>query len=170
MGTRITGRIATILWRTGIRRSRIWPFRRCRRWSSGFRRCNSLADRGTARLPRNPQACILADVYHLYKGGSGFQGLKLLSKNAMHVIHLNDYPASPSRDKINDADRVYPGDGVAPLQQIFWDLNQIGFRGMLSIELFNRSYWEANAERVLETALAKLRVQVKKSFVTPVGG
>lgn len=118
----------------------------------------------------HPQACILADVYHLYKGGSGFQGLKLLGKNAMHVIHLNDYPASPSRDKINDADRVYPGDGVAPLQQIFWDLNQIGFRGMLSIELFNRSYWEANAERVLETALAKLRVQVKKSFVTPVGG
>ena len=27
----------------------------------------------------HPQACILADVYHLYKGGSGFGGLQLLS-------------------------------------------------------------------------------------------
>jgi hypothetical protein len=27
----------------------------------------------------HPQACILADVYHLYRGGSGFGGIKLLS-------------------------------------------------------------------------------------------
>ena len=56
----------------------------------------------------HPNACILADVYHMYKGGSGFHGLKLLGKDAMKVIHMNDYPAKPEREKITDADRVYP--------------------------------------------------------------
>src|SRR5690349_19229764 len=41
----------------------------------------------------HPKACILPDVYHLYKGGSPFQGLRLLSAHAVHVIHFNDYPA-----------------------------------------------------------------------------
>jgi sugar phosphate isomerase/epimerase len=112
----------------------------------------------------HPRACILADVYHLYKGGSGFQGLKLLSKDAIHVIHMNDYPADPPRDRITDADRVYPGDGIAPLKTLFRDLNAIGFRGMLSIELFNRSYWAQDAMTVLQTALGKLRTQVRNSL------
>jgi sugar phosphate isomerase/epimerase len=112
----------------------------------------------------HPKACILADVYHLYKGGSGFHGLKLLSKDALHVIHLNDYPAQPPRDKITDADRVYPGAGVAPLGQIFRDLDAIGFRGMLSIELFNRAYYKEDALTVLQTALGKLRAAVRNAL------
>src|SRR5262249_7595501 len=43
----------------------------------------------------HPRACLLADVYHLYKGGSGFHGLKLLGPRAMFNFHMNDYPASP---------------------------------------------------------------------------
>src|SRR5205814_9253735 len=43
----------------------------------------------------HPDACVLPDVYHLYKGGSGFTGLKLLNSAAVHVFHMNDYPASP---------------------------------------------------------------------------
>src|SRR5260370_18418230 len=31
----------------------------------------------------HPKACVLADVYHLYKGGSGFNGLKLLCPATM---------------------------------------------------------------------------------------
>ncbi|HMO36378.1 MAG TPA: TIM barrel protein, partial [Gemmatales bacterium] len=40
----------------------------------------------------HPKACVLADVYHLYKGGSGFTGLKLLSAAGLQVFHMNDYP------------------------------------------------------------------------------
>lgn len=112
----------------------------------------------------HPKACVLADVYHLYKGGSGFNGLKLLGKDAMKVFHVNDYPADPNREKINDSDRVYPGDGVAPLGQIFRDLNAVGFRGYLSVELFNRAYWNEDASNVLNTALGKLRSQVRSAL------
>ena len=113
----------------------------------------------------HPRACVLADVYHLYKGGSNPEGLRLLAPGAMHVMHVNDYPGQPSRAQITDAQRVYPGDGVAPLKQIFTILRDIGFRGYLSLELFNKSYAEkADALTVAETGLKKTREAVRRAF------
>jgi sugar phosphate isomerase/epimerase len=108
----------------------------------------------------HPKACILPDIYHLYKGGSPFAGLRLLSGQAVHVIHTNDYPANPPRAAIKDSDRVFPGDGVAPLATIFRDLRDAGFRGTLSIELFNPTYWQQDPQTVARTALAKTRAIV----------
>jgi sugar phosphate isomerase/epimerase len=108
----------------------------------------------------HPQACLLLDVYHLYKGGSKFEGLRLLNGKALHVLHCNDYPDQP-RQSITDAQRVYPGDGVAPLKTILGDLYQIGFRGALSLELFNRDYWKQDALAVARKGLEKMRTVVQ---------
>jgi sugar phosphate isomerase/epimerase len=113
----------------------------------------------------HPKACVLADVYHLHKGNSDPNGLRLLSADAMHVMHVNDYPADPPRERITDAMRVYPGDGVAPLKQIFTILRDIGYQGYLSLELFNEKYWkEADALTVATTGLQKTREAVQKAF------
>jgi 2-keto-myo-inositol isomerase len=109
-------------------------------------------------------ACLLLDVYHIYKGGSDFNGIKLLGGAGMHVFHVNDYPAAPPRETITDADRVYPGDGVAPLDQLFRDLRDAGFCGVLSLELFNRTYWEKDAFDVARTGLEKTRAAVQKAL------
>jgi sugar phosphate isomerase/epimerase len=110
------------------------------------------------------QACILADVYHLHKGGSGFTGLKLLHGVSMQVFHINDYPAKPSRADITDAHRVYPGDGVAPLRTMLRDLRRSGFQGVLSLELFNREYWKQDALTVARTGLEKMRSVARASL------
>lgn len=112
----------------------------------------------------HPQACILADVYHLHKGGSGFAGLKFLNGVAMQVFHMNDYPAKPGRADITDAHRVYPGDGVAPLVGMLRDLRHTGFRGILSLELFNREYWKQDALTVARTGLEKMRAVAQASL------
>src|SRR5207302_11483006 len=78
---------------------------------------------------RHPRACVLLDVYHLYKGGSEFAGLRLLSGAAINCFHMNDYPAPPPRETITDAHRVYPGDGAAPLTSMLRDLSATGFCG-----------------------------------------
>lgn len=103
------------------------------------------------------KACVLPDVFHLYKGGSNFAGLCLLGPETCHVIHVNDYPADPPRETITDAQRVYPGDGVAPLAAILRDLRAAGFHGALSLELFNRDYWKEDALAVARTGIEKLK-------------
>ena len=103
-----------------------------------------------------PNAAVLADVYHLHKGGSPLQGLKLLNADALPIFHVNDYP-SIAPAKIADADRVWPGDGVAPLAEIFGVLNEIGFDGFVSLELFNPNYWRGDALQTAKTGREKLR-------------
>jgi 2-keto-myo-inositol isomerase len=112
----------------------------------------------------HPKARILPDIYHLYRGGSDFNGLRLLGSEAIPLFHVNDYPANPPRAQITDADRVYPGDGTAPLTTIFQTLKQIGFRGALSLELFNKEYWKQDALTVARTGLEKTRAAVRKSL------
>jgi sugar phosphate isomerase/epimerase len=111
----------------------------------------------------HPHACVLPDVYHLYKGGSDFAGLGLVSGKAMHVFHMNDYPAAPPRQAIGDGDRVYPGDGVAPLTDIVNTLRRIDFNGYLSIELFNKMYWQLDPREVARTALTKMQSLVRET-------
>ena len=104
-----------------------------------------------------PDARILPDVYHIYKGGSDFHGLGMFAADRIEVFHINDYPANPPRDSITDADRVYPGDGVAPLTDIFGQLLERGFQGVVSLELFNPNYWKLEAAEVARTGLAKCK-------------
>jgi 2-keto-myo-inositol isomerase len=112
----------------------------------------------------HPKACVLADMYHLYKGGSDFNGLKLLGPQTMFVMHCNDYPAAPIRAEIKDEHRVFPGDGVAPLKSVFKDLDAIGFRGHLSLELFNRELWKQDPQVVARTGLEKMKSAVRGAF------
>ena len=109
-------------------------------------------------------ACLLPDVYHIYKGGSDFTGLKLLGPGAIHVFHMNDYPADPPREKISDADRVYPGQGIAPLDFILRTLHDAGGTCVLSLELFNRGYWKQDPLEVARTGLQKMRAAVAKAL------
>ena len=108
------------------------------------------------------KACVLMDIYHLYKGGSDYHGLGLLNGNAVHVLHMNDYPAEPPREKIDDSFRVYPGDGVAPVTEILRSLNAIGGTKVLSLELFNRKYWAMDAAEVVRAGLDKMKAAAGK--------
>jgi sugar phosphate isomerase/epimerase len=112
---------------------------------------------------KHPKACVLPDVYHLYKGGSDFAGLRLIAGSSIHCFHMNDYPAEPPRDMIRDADRVYPGDGIAPLKSILQTLFATGFRGTLSLELFNPEYWKQDPLEVARTGLTKMKESVAKA-------
>ena len=111
----------------------------------------------------HPRAAILADVYHVHKGGSDFGGLHLLGPDSIPVLHMNDYPDLP-REKLADSDRVYPGDGVAPLKELFRTFRSLGFRVNLSLELFNRDYWKDDALKVARTGLEKMKAVVGSSL------
>ena len=112
----------------------------------------------------HPNACILPDVYHLYKGGSGLAGIGRLNANLLAGFHLNDYPADPPREKIADRHRLYPGDGIAPLGGLIRDLHTIGYRGPLSVELFNPDHARQDPALVAKTAMDKTRAVVRAAL------
>ncbi|WP_068422556.1 sugar phosphate isomerase/epimerase family protein [Planctomyces sp. SH-PL62] len=109
----------------------------------------------------HPRACVLPDVYHLHRGGSSFEGLNLLGPAAIPVLHLNDYPAVADPTTLNDSDRVYPGDGVAPIRRILESLASRGFQVMLSLEVFNKAYWEQDPAVVAATGVRKMQALIE---------
>lgn len=111
----------------------------------------------------HPRACILNDIFHLYKSGSDYHGLAVINGHAAVVTHMNDYPADPPREKIDDSYRVYPGDGVCPLPNILRLLRETGGQRVLSLEVFNRDYWKQDALVVAKTGLAKMKKVVEIS-------
>jgi len=115
-----------------------------------------------AAIANDPEVRILGDVYHMFRGGSGFDTLKMLEGNLIEIFHMNDYPGSKSREEQIDADRVYPGDGIAPLNQILSDLQNMGGEKVLSLELFNQAYWEEDPLHVAKTGLQKMKHLVDK--------
>jgi len=113
-----------------------------------------------AAVANDPDVRLLPDIYHLFRGGSGFEGLKMLNGGMIELFHLNDYPGDIPRLEQQDKDRVYPGDGVAPLKSVMQDLTAMGGEKVLSLELFNRYYWRQDAALVAKTGLEKMKATV----------
>ncbi len=110
-----------------------------------------------AAAANDADARILPDVYHLFRGGSGFECLNLVNGKVIDIIHMNDYPANKPVGEQTDADRVYPGDGAAPFKQILRSLQAMGGTKTLSLELFNKTYWDQDALLVAQTGLQKMK-------------
>ncbi len=100
---------------------------------------------------------ILPDVYHLFRGNSGFESLKMIDGRLIEIFHMNDYPGDIPREAMEDKDRIYPGDGIAPLKQLISNLKEIGGEQIFSLELFNREYWKLDPLVVARTGLEKMK-------------
>ncbi|HCN82939.1 MAG TPA: xylose isomerase, partial [Sphingobacteriaceae bacterium] len=110
-----------------------------------------------AAAANDPDVHILPDIYHLFRGNSGFESLKMINGKILDIIHFNDYPSSIPREQQKDSDRVYPGDGVAPFKEIVADLSNMGGTKILSLELFNQEYWKLEPLVIAKTGLSKMR-------------
>lgn len=113
----------------------------------------------------DPRACIIADTFHLFRGGSGFSGLNLVQGDLIAHFHWNDVPGDVPRESQGDAHRVFPGDGALPLKDVLQSLKRIGYKGCLSLEIFKREYWESDLKKVAETGLQKMIECVKGANV-----
>lgn len=104
---------------------------------------------------KNPQ--LVLDVFHAYKGGDDFGGVRLLNGKSIGVVHVNDYSVSIPRDIISDVNRVFPGDGDAPYGNILSDLKSTGYSGYLSLELFIKDYGQKDALAVAKEGYDKVK-------------
>jgi 2-keto-myo-inositol isomerase len=133
----------------------------------GHAALNNLADEAWIVIASgHTKASMLLDFYHLYRGGNSWETLDLLNFSKMPVFHINDYPATPPREQLRDADRVFPGDGICPFDVLVPRLYEAGFRGAFSLELFNQGYWDTmDVGTLLKTGYQKTLNVLTKSMI-----
>lgn len=117
--------------------------------------------RAIAEGSGDPDATIVADVFHLLRGGGALDDLLTVPGDRLAIFHINDVPATPPVLEQADHDRVMPGDGLADLPKVIANLRTIGYRGPLSLELFNRELWEHDPAEVARRGLERVRALVE---------
>jgi sugar phosphate isomerase/epimerase len=105
----------------------------------------------------DPRATVVADVFHMIRGGGSVDDLLALHGDRLSCFHINDLPAEPDPLTQSDEDRVMVGEGIADLPRVIANLRQIGFHGPLSLELFNRRLWEQDPLAVVTQGLERIR-------------
>lgn len=133
-------------------------------WGMGA--LNKIADCAQIAIATgHPKAAILLDFYHVYRGGNDWDTIDILNGKRLPVIHMNDYPSTPSYEKLKDSDRVLPGEGVCPFDVVIPKLCNAGFRGGFSVELFNQGYWDTmDAKTLLKNSYEKTVDVVQKAL------
>lgn len=111
----------------------------------------------------HPDACIINDTFHLWRGGSGFNGIGLVDGKTIANFHWNDIAEGTPQEGTGDGSRIYPGDGILPLEQALRDLKAINYTRTLSLELFNEEHWKTDPKIVSETGLRKMRECIERA-------
>jgi len=109
----------------------------------------------------DPRATVVADVFHMMRGGGSIDDLLTLKGTDLACFHINDLPALPDPLTQKDEDRVMVGDGIADLPRVIANLRTIGYRGPLSLELFNRRLWAEDPLLVVQQGLDRIRALVE---------
>jgi 2-keto-myo-inositol isomerase len=87
------------------------------------------------REAAHPNVRPMLDFFHFWSGLSKFEDLDLLQHGELAHAHFQDIADVP-KELYDNNSRLIPGEGIAPLPKILKKLQEKGYAGALSVELF----------------------------------
>jgi sugar phosphate isomerase/epimerase len=98
---------------------------------------------------QHPRVGMLFDPAHYYVSPSKFEHLTAETIRWIKHVHVDDMRDKPGELSHCNSDRVLPGEGVVDLPTLLGAIEEHGYRGYFSIELFNAELW---AQPVVEAS------------------
>ena len=104
----------------------------------------------------DPDATLIADAFHSWNSNSTLDDLRALPGDRISHYHIDDAARHIPPRQQTDADRVMIGDGAIDLRAELRVLKDIGYRGYVSLELFNPELWARDPREVLKIGFERL--------------
>ncbi|MFM7205810.1 MAG: sugar phosphate isomerase/epimerase family protein [Planctomycetaceae bacterium] len=104
----------------------------------------------------SPALGLCLDWFHFTVGPSKPLDLWLLTSDNLAHVQLSDIADVP-REMAADADRILPGEGSSPPDDLVARLREIGYAGAVSVELHNPALWRVPPRQFGEIAMTALR-------------
>jgi len=89
---------------------------------------------------------VLFDPAHYHCTPSKFEQLTRESVPFIKHVHVDDMRDKPGEVSNCNSDRVLPGEGCLDLKALFGRLEEFGYTGFFSIEMFSDELWNLPAE------------------------
>jgi 2-keto-myo-inositol isomerase len=99
---------------------------------------------------------MVLDAFHFHAGGSSLAAIGNVDREKIFIFHINDAEELP-KEELQDAHRLFPGDGAIPLREIVSGLKQIRYDGPVSLEMFRPEYWIRPPEEIAGKGIAAIR-------------
>jgi 2-keto-myo-inositol isomerase len=96
----------------------------------------------------NSGISLVLDVFHMYRSEETFKDLPFELTRKLLAFHVNDAPGIKIENLV-DTDRVFPPDGVIGVEKYVEELCARNYAGPVSMELFNKEYWEKDVDYVV---------------------
>jgi 2-keto-myo-inositol isomerase len=104
----------------------------------------------------SPALGVCLDWFHYTVGPSKAMDLGLLTRENLAHVQLSDIADVP-REMASDADRILPGEGASPPDDLVARLRAIGYAAAVSVELHNPALWRVPPRQFGEIAMTALR-------------
>jgi 2-keto-myo-inositol isomerase len=104
----------------------------------------------------SPSLGLCLDWFHFTVGPSKSHDLALLTRETLFHVQVSDLVDVP-REMAADADRILPGEGSSPVDDLFARLRGIGYTGAVAVELANPRLWRVPPRQFGEIAITALR-------------
>lgn len=104
----------------------------------------------------SPHLGICLDWFQWTVGPSKPLDLWLLSRENLAHVQLSDIADVP-REMAGDSDRILPGEGSSPVDDLVRRLGEIGYAGAVAVELMNPQLWGVPPRQFGEIAITALR-------------
>ena len=103
-----------------------------------------------------PSLGICLDWFHYTVGPSKPLDLWLLTADILAHVQLSDIADVP-REMATDGDRIRPGEGASPADELVARLAAIGYTGAVAVEVHNPTLWRVPPRQFGEVAMTALR-------------
>ena len=108
------------------------------------------------KLAGNPSNVgLLMDTFHYFRSQITDKEIETIPVEKLYIVHVNDSEDGPINE-LSDANRLYPGLGVLPLEKYFNLLSKLKYQGFVSVEIFRPEYWNEAYDEVIEKSYSQL--------------
>ena len=124
-------------------------------WSPFIKSLNT-----AVRLAENvdhPQFGVLFDPAHYHCTSSKLEHLTPVAVRWIAHCHFNDMRDRPGDLSNCNSDRVLPGQGILPLREMVARLEDGGYQGYFSIEMFNEDLWATPVKEAARLCYESMR-------------
>lgn len=111
-----------------------------------------------------PAVGLELDSWHWYHAGASVRDIIAAGKEHIINVQVNDSP-NLLPEKIQDAERLMPGEGVIDLLTFFRALKEIGYQEGVSPEVFGRGLKDVAPEQGARLGLETTRAVMQKAGV-----
>jgi sugar phosphate isomerase/epimerase len=116
------------------------------------------------RAALHPNVEPMLDCYHFWSGLNKFEDLDTIRFAEIGHVHFQDVPDMP-RELLDLTTRIIPGDGISPLTRILQKLQEKGYTGPLSVELFLPKFQQGDPFEIAREIRVKSEAVMRQAGV-----